>query len=126
MQFNDFGAQTFHVDFQLQFVFLSALMGFGFNAFKIFNPRFRFGGSRLGLSTHPFQFLFKGLFGFVCLYIFPFHACVAFLEIIAVVAFIGVKLSLIEFYDFVAHPFQKIAVVGHHQKSKLLFGEIPF
>ena len=64
MEFYHLGAQAFHVQLQLYFMVLAALMCPGLYFVEIVDAAFAFGGPGLGLPAHPFQLLFEQLFGF--------------------------------------------------------------
>ena len=89
-------------------------------------PRLGLGAAGLGLAAHPVQFFFEQFTVFLQLDVFVFGAGGFFLQKIRIIAAVFVHLTLIQFHDLVANPFQKVAVVGHHQDGKVGLGQVFF
>ena len=77
-------------------------------------------------SSHPVKFRAIKIIGTFNLCIRSLNTFLPLLQIIAVVSFILIHLTIVYFYNFGADPIQKITVMRYHQQTKVGTAQILF
>ncbi len=105
--------RTFRREFYV--VGLVALFDLLFQFVKRVNARFCFGSTGLRLPAHPVELFAVDVLCAVSFGILYDDAFTALFQVIGIIAFVGVDLTIVNFDDLRTYPIEKIAVVGNHQ-----------
>ena len=93
------------------------MLGFALQLLEGVFAVFRFMSTCLWLSAHPFQLATIAVIGALYLCQRAVDALFAFLEVVGVVAVVGVDRLVVKLHDGVANTLKEEAVVRNHKES---------
>ena len=114
----------FHI--QLHIVVIETLLGYFLQFVESLFTIAGFMSAGLRHTAHPFQFCTIQVVGADDLDIRCINAFLPFLQIITIVSFVLINLTIVYFNDFGADTIQKIAVVRHHKQAEVGAAQIIF
>ena len=114
----------FHI--QLHIVVIKTLFSYFLQFIESLFAITRFMPTSLRHTTHPFQLCAIQIVGAGDLDIRCINTFLPFLQIITIVSFILINLTIVYFNDFGADTIQKIAVVRHHKQTEVGAAQIIF
>ena len=120
------GADVRSLDIQFHIRVVRALLGHLLQFIEGFFAVTGFVAACLRHTAHPFQLCAIQVVGTGNLRIGRFDAFLTFLQVVAVVSFVGVQLTVVYFNDFRAHTVQEIAVVRHHEQAQAATVQVLF
>ena len=113
----DLRANVRGLHIQVHLASLSLLLGSLLQFIIGINAILRFRTPGLRLTTHPIQLLAQQVVRPLHIGVNRLDTLLTFLQVIAIIAFIGIDLLSINLQDLATHPIQEIAIMRHHQDT---------